>query len=132
MASQEEPSSSASSYSLQSVVTGHHIYKSVWSPTIGETLALEREEDNVHDRYAVTVIRNESIVGHMPRSISRVSSYFLMHGGSIECSITGHRRHGHGLEVPCVYVFKGTGRMIRKVTRLLEATENLPPESCPF
>ena len=126
MASQE--ASGSSSYSLQSVVTGHHIYKSVWSPAIGERLPLAREEDNVHDRYAVAVIKNECIVGHMPRSISRVSSYFLMHGGSIECSITGHRRHGHGLEVPCVYVL----RMIRKVTRLLETDESLPPDSCPY
>ena len=30
----------------------HHAYKTVWIPFIGETLAVNREEDNLHDCYA--------------------------------------------------------------------------------
>ena len=97
---------SSSSYSLESAVTGHHIYKSAWTPFIGEQLGLVPEGDNDHDIYAVAVVKNDSIVGHMPRSISRVSTYFLRHGGSIECFITGHRRFGNGLEVPCTCVHR--------------------------
>ena len=38
-----------------SVVRGHHVYHTVWTLFIGETLAVNREEDNLHDRYAVVV-----------------------------------------------------------------------------
>ena len=41
---------------------GRHLY-----------LAVNREEDNLHDRYAVTVYLNDIVVGHLPRSISQVS-----------------------------------------------------------
>ena len=64
-------------YKKESVVRGHHIYKTVWTPVIGEELPVEREEDNQHDQHAVAVVKNGDIVGHMPRSISRVSCFFL-------------------------------------------------------
>ena len=63
-------------FSKASVVRGHHVYKTVWMPFIG----VNREEDNLHDRYAVVVYLNDSIVGHLPRSISQVSWFFLLHG----------------------------------------------------
>ena len=34
-----------------SVVRGHHVYKTVWTPVIGGELNLEREESNEHDEY---------------------------------------------------------------------------------
>ena len=37
---------------------------------IGEVLPVEREADNQHDDYAVAVMKNRDIVGHMPHSIS--------------------------------------------------------------
>ena len=30
-------------HEMDSVVCGHHVYKSVWSPVIGEQLVLEKE-----------------------------------------------------------------------------------------
>ena len=56
-------------YEKESVVRGHHIYKTVWTPVIGEELPVEREEDNQHDQHAVAVVKNGDIVGHIPRSI---------------------------------------------------------------
>ena len=35
---------------------GHHIYKRVRSPTVGEVLQLTREERNDHDCFAVLII----------------------------------------------------------------------------
>ena len=61
-------------YSVESVVRGHHIYKSIWTPLIGEVLTAELEEDNTEDQYAVAVIRAGTIVGHVPREL-RTSSY---------------------------------------------------------
>ena len=61
-------------------VRGHHVYKTVWTAFIGETLAVNREEANLHDRYAVAVYLNDGIVRHLPRSISQVLWLFLLHG----------------------------------------------------
>ena len=52
---------------------------------IGEMLPAEREEGNLYYRYAVSLRRNDIIVGHMPCSISKVSWHFLKHGGKIKC-----------------------------------------------
>ena len=35
-------------FSLDSVIRGHHIYKTVWTPSVEETVQLELEE-NEHD-----------------------------------------------------------------------------------
>ena len=69
-------------YSLDSVIRGHHIYKSLWTPFIGETLELKCEEpENVHDRYSVCVMKNgDFIVGHVPRELSKTVWYFLKRG----------------------------------------------------
>ena len=53
-------------YEMESVVRGHRIYKAVWTPVIGEELLLQPEDDNEHDRYAVSLLRcsDSCIVGH--------------------------------------------------------------------
>ena len=43
---------------LHESVRGHHIYKRVRSPTVGEVLQLMREERNDHDRFAVCQFRS--------------------------------------------------------------------------
>ena len=54
----------------KSMVRGHHIYKSIWTPAIGKDLLLEAEDGNEHDKHAVAVMKDCCIVGHAPRSIS--------------------------------------------------------------
>ena len=49
--------------------TGHHIYKSVWMPVIGEELHIKLEEDN---EYAVAVILDGCTVCYLPLTISRM------------------------------------------------------------
>ena len=119
-------------YEKESVVRGHHIYKASWTPNIGEELSVKREDDNQHDNHAVAVMKNGKIVGHVPRSISRVSWYFLSHGGDITCRITGKRKLGVGLEVPCVYLYAGSVRMTRKLDRLLAEEISSSSLSCPY
>ena len=50
---------------------------------------------NHHDRFAVTAYEagNDDVVGHIPRKLSRLSTLFLEHRGSIKGSIIGARRH---------------------------------------
>ena len=107
-------------YEKSSVVKGHHVCKFVWMPVIGQELKTKLEEDNEHDKHAVAVLLDDQIVGHLPRSISRVSRFFLCRGGLIACRVTGKRRHGDGLEVPCVYVYHGLPRIVKKLHKLLD------------
>ena len=40
-----------------SVIRGHHVYKDIWTPFIGEVLRVEQETHNVQDQFAVAVVR---------------------------------------------------------------------------
>ena len=42
----------------------HHAYKTVWVPLIGETLAVNCEECNLHNSFAAKYL-NLTIVGHL-------------------------------------------------------------------
>ena len=81
----------------------------VWSAFIGESLNTQVEPDNVHDKYAVKVLKNEAVVGHVHREISRYCSFVLNSGGTMSATVIGARenRRGNGLTVPCKYKLKG-------------------------
>ncbi len=46
------------SYSVSSVIRGHHVY--TWTPFIAEQLLLEAENGNLEDRHAVAVINSST------------------------------------------------------------------------
>ena len=105
---------------------GYHVYERIWSTTIGEELLCEREMDNERDRYAVAVIKDGVIIGHLPRKISCICLLFLRRGGSIVCRISGTRRYSAnlpqgGLEIPCTLLFEAKANLkeIKKLKRLL-------------
>ena len=62
----------ATSFRIESTVRGHHVYKASWSPYIGEELPVQCEVNNIHNDFAVAVLKNSNTVGHVPREISRV------------------------------------------------------------
>ena len=75
---------------ILSCICGYHVYGEIWIAVLGEQLFSEREIGNVVDRYAVAVKNNSGItVGHLPQKISRISSIFLMGGGTITATVTG-------------------------------------------
>ena len=50
-------------FSVSSTVRGYHHYKAIWNAAIdGEVLSCEREVGNVHDTFAVTVKKMESLL----------------------------------------------------------------------
>ena len=100
---------------IESVVRGHHVYKQIWTPLVGEELTLEREHHNIHDCYATTVIKDTMIVGRVPRQLSKAFWNFLAGGGLITCEVTGPRKKGKGLEVPCFYKLQGDRELISKL-----------------
>ena len=94
-----------------------------WSPYIGEELPVQREVNNIHDDFAVAVLKNGNTVGHVPREISRVCWYFLHKSGSeMTCIVNGDRRRsevdGKGLVVPCVYIFRGKQKHLDRLINL--------------
>ena len=56
---------SRSVFNKDSVVLGHHIYKTNWMPVVGKKLTLETKDDNEHDEHVVAVMKNGNIVGHV-------------------------------------------------------------------
>ena len=119
--------SSMDSAILESCVRGHHIYKAVWSPFVGEELVCLMEDNNSHDQYAVCVLKSTTIVGHVPRKISAACSLSLQReDSSITYTITGSRCYSsdlpRGLEVPCILKFHRRVADVGKIVKLLYAT----------
>ena len=101
-----------------SVIRGHHVYKSVWTPTVGEVLQVSEEPDNLHD---INVLKESN---HVPREINRIFTFFQAHNGTISCEVIGHRKFGKGLEVPCIYKLTGKEKLIVKARKILESVKN--------
>ena len=116
---------------ISSCIRGYHIYRSVWSPPVGEEYTCNRELENISDRYALAVTNMiGETIGHIPRKISKFCAIFLRNGGSIQCSIAGDKRYSEylpqgGLEVPCTLHFKSNRKELKKLRaalRLLDIT----------
>ena len=88
-------------------------------PEIGEILECMQERGNPEDLYAVSVLKDDTIVRHVPCEKSRVVWYFLEHDRTVTCQVIDGRKHGKGLEVPCMYRFTGKKRKIEKLRKLL-------------
>ena len=69
-------------FRLEPYVRGFHVYQTGWSPIFGEeNLECRHEEKNEEHEFAIGVYRNdfrkETLVGHMPRNISKFVYKFL-------------------------------------------------------
>ncbi len=80
----------STTFTVEALVFGYHVYRAVWDASNGKELSCERELGNPHDPYEVA--RAGVTVGHVPRRISLVCALFLRRGASIRCQVTGSRR----------------------------------------
>ena len=80
-------------YCCDSVVRGYHVYRDIWEATRGEILTCARETGNAFDPFAVSVLKRDTVVGHVPRKISAICSLFIRRGGMIQCKVTGSRQY---------------------------------------
>ena len=93
------------------VVQGFHVYRVYWDPVIGEKLTTQPDPDGrtFGDKHSVAVMKDGMTVGHLPKDISCLAKYFIVHGGKITCRVTGKKKRSKmlrgGLEVPCTYEF---------------------------
>ena len=90
-------------FSIISVVLGHHVYKSVRTPLLGECLLVRSETGNNHDKYTVSVVKHGGIVGNLPRELLRTVWHFILHGGRMTCEVIGKRKLGNGFEVARIH-----------------------------
>ena len=116
---------SGRSMEIESVVRGYHVYMEFWDPSIGDTFLLETEPTNIHDRYAVAVKVDGSIVGHVPKELSKTFYYFIRNGGVISGEVCGRRQRSSvpmkGLEIPCNFKFTSNSiKLVKKLKHLLE------------
>ena len=81
---------------------GHHVYKANWTPQHGETLTLEREPTNAKDKFAIAVMKERNVVGHLPYNLAPTVSAFLKRtmkkGMAVVTGERVNRGAGYGLE----------------------------------
>ena len=99
-------------FQKESCIRGYHIYRKLWDAVVGEELKYQRECGNATDMYAVAVVKDSTIVGHLPRKISRIYTLFIRRGGVINCRVTGRREYSTdlpqgGVEIPYLLLFEG-------------------------
>jgi len=107
----EGPSTTATpsnQFTVKCSVRGHHVYKCIWSPSIGEPFETFCDEENEHSKYAMAVHRN-TVVGYIPREITHTCHFFVKNKREITCEVSGRRQHCTaafgGVEVPCLLTF---------------------------
>ena len=60
------------------------MYKDIWTPTLGEKLSMATEPENHHDIYAVKDLKENEVVGHVSRDISKYCISALLCGETIK------------------------------------------------
>ena len=105
---------------IASCVRSYHVYRHIWTAAVGEGLDCVKEPTNASDRYAVAIIKDGTIVGHLPKKISRVCLLFLL---SILCTVVGGRHHSSDLPQGrlCYLHFKGKPKEVKKLKVLFHS-----------
>ena len=93
---------------FSATVRGFHVYWDVWKPLENVELECLFERRNLFDMFAIKTCRleGEQIVGHLPREISRPTTFLLHRGAKVTEQLTGTRYRRSplfqgGLEIPC-------------------------------
>ena len=92
---------------------------------LGETLLVLRETTNPKDKSAVTVLIEETIVGHVPYNNVPSMSRFLKRDVNMAIAkVTGgkmNRGAGYGLEIPCIYQLYGPRKYINILEEIIDS-----------
>ena len=101
----------ANSFSCNSYARGYYAYMKIWNPVDGAVLACKRETDNPHHNYAVSIICNSYVVGHVSLGLSKTFSNFLsLPVSTMSCIVTGKRLNREavlGLQILVNYQARG-------------------------
>ena len=98
-------------FEVEICVRGYHFYKE--QPLLGEKLITYMDDDPmclILDRYAVAVkvMVTGGKIGHVPKFMSKLTYYFIKHGGIVCGTVTGKRQYSWdlqqgGLQIPTFY-----------------------------
>ena len=58
-------------FTFNSYIRGFYAYKQNWDPVVGRKYSCVTEEKNEHDVYAVAVVNDDKVVGHIPLRLSK-------------------------------------------------------------
>ena len=110
------------SFSCNSYARGYHAQMKIWNPVAGAVLVCKQETDNPHDNYAVSIIRDQYVVGYVSLGLSKAFSNFLsLHVSTMLCIVTGKRlNHGAGLGLEILVMYQA--RRHDKAPQWLEKT----------
>ena len=116
---------------FESVIRGHHVYKTVRKPEIGERLVCkkdDREEAAVYDTNAIGIYKELNtderhqviLVGHLPVEILFLMNSFLKsrEENTLIAEVTGSRKRENGLAVPCIYPSHQVAKALKNYARL--------------
>ena len=77
---------------------------------------MKSENENQHDKFAVAILLEEQIVGHVPKNLSKIFHQFMkIPNCTIRCKVTGKRVNrgaGYGFEIPVQYGFIGAKKAV--------------------
>ena len=91
-------------------VMGYHDYQSIWNPIEWIQLDAKMEPTKAIDKFAVEVIKNDRVVGHLPKGrtgrFAKTVVYFLRASSNNACTVTFTGRPLNagdrlGMKVPC-------------------------------
>ena len=74
--------------SYLSIVRGFHVYKDIWTPVLNEVHPAQKKHGNPEDRYAVSIVKVDLIVRHIPKELSRICWHFIARDGEITWTMT--------------------------------------------
>ena len=97
-------------FEINTCVKGHHVYRHIWPPEIGENLDAQIEPNNPAEKYANGKWKSGKVVGHLKKGatgrFAKIIFFFLKGDLYLKAkTITSGRRcslgDGEGLQVPC-------------------------------
>ena len=91
--------------SFGSVVRGFHVYKAILTPVWNVEHSTQQEHVNREDQYAVAIINNDVVVGHLPRELSQTFEEARFPAKIIGRGQMSPLLQG-GMEIPCIYTRK--------------------------
>ena len=85
-------------WEVASYVKGYHVYKRVWTPISNEVLQTRREPENPTDKYAVCILKDGKVVGHLKKGsngrFAKTIFYFLRSDTYAKCCVKEYRKAG--------------------------------------
>ena len=97
-----------------------------WEAPVGSVLIAKHEDDSqslIYDKLAIALVNNDSVTdGHIPKFVSKLTWFFLKHGGHIKCKITSGQKYlkeleKGGLQIPARLTISNTSKKMADIMK---------------